>query len=73
VSVFSEVALSPFSWTLGFVGGDLKPLQRTADVSHWLKYKRKEQAEAQTIGIPLGFIHSAVPGDYRPITDIDLG
>ncbi len=73
VSVFSEVALSPFSWTLGFVGGDLQPLQRTADVSHWLKYKRKEQAEAQTIGIPLGFIHSAIPGDYRPITDIDLG
>jgi hypothetical protein len=66
-AVFSEVAMAPFSWTLGFVGDDdVRVLDRTADVTHWLGYGSEEPAPAsESVVLPLGALHSSLPGDYR--------
>jgi len=73
-TLFMEVALMPLAWTLCFTGQDLLPLASTADVSHWLRYRRAEQASTgETAALPVGFVHSAVPGDYRPKGHIASG
>ena len=64
VTLFSEVAMAPFAWTLSFTGDGRQPLSRTADVSHWLKLGPSETASAMPLVLPVGTIASAVPGDY---------
>lgn len=64
VTVFSEVAVAPFAWTLSFTGEGRRPLVRTADVSHWLRLGPSETATMMPVALPVGTIASAVPGDY---------
>lgn len=65
-SVFAEVAFQPFAWTLSWIGGDLVAPPRTADVSGWLRYAPGDVATSEPLELPVGFIHAAIPGDYRP-------
>ena len=69
-AVFAEVALQPFAWTLGFTDPPLRPLPRTADVSHWLQYAHREQAPDETTAVPVGALAAPLPGDYRPANEI---
>ena len=64
VTLFSEVAMAPFAWTLSFTANGRQPLARTADVSHWLQLGHSETAAAMPLELPVGTIDSAVPGDY---------
>lgn len=64
VTLFSEMAMAPFAWTLSFTGGGRRPLARTADVSDWLHLGPGEVATAMPLALPVGTIGSAVPGDY---------
>lgn len=64
VTLFSEVAMAPFAWTLSFTGDGRQPLTRTADVSHWLQLGPSETASAMRLELPVGTIASAIPGDY---------
>jgi hypothetical protein len=65
-SVFAEVALAPFAWTLSITENGLTPLSRTADVSDWLSYPPGECPGNMTVPVPLGFLESPIPGDFRP-------
>ncbi len=64
--VFSEVALTPFAWTLSMIEDGLLPLPETVDVSHWLSYPHDAPVADETVALPLGFVDSPTPGDYRP-------
>ena len=70
-SVFAEAAMQPFAWTLSFAVPPLSSLQRSADVSHWLRDKRAAQGAPRSIAVPVGFLDSPLPGDYRPASDIE--
>jgi len=68
---FSEAALAPFAWTLGFIEDGLGPLDRTSDVSDWLLYGQAERPAEATLELPIGFLASPNPGDYRPAPEIE--
>jgi hypothetical protein len=64
--VFSEAALEPFAWTLSFLEGRLRPLDRTADVSHWLSHGHQQRSVGESLAVPVGGVAAPTPGDYRP-------
>ena len=65
VILFSEVAVTPFAWTLSFTADGRQPLAGTADVTHWLRLAPGERAPASTpLALPVATVESALPGDY---------
>lgn len=64
VTLFTEVSMAPFSWTLSFTGNGRQMLDRTADVSDWLRLAPGEVAGSTPLELPVGTIGSARPGDF---------
>ncbi|MCF6509820.1 hypothetical protein E9549_20860 [Blastococcus sp. MG754426] len=69
-TVFAEAALQPFAWTLSFEVPPLRPLSRSADVSHWLQHDCDAVVAEESLAAPVGFLDSPLPGDFRPASDI---
>lgn len=70
ISVFVEVAASPFRWTLTWDESGLVPMPGTTDVTHWLSVAPGEHSATERLALNVGAIVSAAPGDMRDLMSI---
>lgn len=71
VSVFGEVAASPFRWTISWNVDHLVPPPASTDVTHWLTLAPNVRSGPETQIFGLGAIESAATGDMRFPAEIE--
>jgi hypothetical protein len=69
-SVFVEVAVPPFRWTLSWPGEHLALPDGVADVTDWLALPLDETTDAQ-VTLKVGMVVGAAPGDMRDLAAIE--
>jgi hypothetical protein len=70
ITVFGEVAASPFRWVLSWDEDGLVPLPDTTDVTHWLRFTPGTPSISEQLTLHVGAIVSAAPGDMRDLRTI---